>query len=37
MGEIVQRQDSRRTFIDTLVELAEKDSRVVLNCSRRWV
>ena len=30
MPEIVQRQDSRRTFIDLLIELAEKDSRVCL-------
>ncbi len=30
MAEIVQVQDSRRTFIDTLIELAEKDPRVVL-------
>jgi len=30
MPEIVHRQDSRRTFIDLLIELAEKDSRVCL-------
>lgn len=30
MGEIVKRQDHRREFIDTLIELAEKDERVVL-------
>lgn len=30
MPEIVQRQDSRRTFIDTLIELAEKDPAVCL-------
>ncbi|MBI2483940.1 hypothetical protein HYV71_02030 [Candidatus Uhrbacteria bacterium] len=30
MPEIVQRQDSRQTFIDTLIELAEKDDRIVL-------
>lgn len=30
MGEIKKVQDSRRTFIDTLIELAEKDVRIVL-------
>ena len=30
MPEIIQHQDSRRTFIDLLIELAEKDSRVCL-------
>ena len=30
MAEIVQQQDSRREFIDALVELAEKDEKVVL-------
>ncbi len=30
MAEIIQTQDSRRVFIDTLIELAEKDPRVVL-------
>lgn len=30
MAEIVQTQDKRRTFIDTLIALAEKDERVVL-------
>lgn len=30
MPEIVQRQDSRRTFIDVLIELAENDKRVCL-------
>ena len=30
MSEIVQQQDSRRTFIDTLIELAEHDSNIVL-------
>lgn len=30
MAEITQTQDSRRTFIDTLVELAEKDENIVL-------
>lgn len=30
MPEIVQHQDSRRTFIDTLIELAEQDARVCL-------
>lgn len=30
MGEIVQIQDTRRVFIDTLCELAEKDNRIVL-------
>ncbi len=30
MGEIIKKQDSRRAFIDTLIELAEQDSNVVL-------
>src|SRR3990167_3410963 len=30
MGEIIKVQDKRREFIDTLIELAEKDDRVVL-------
>lgn len=30
MAEIIQAQDSRRTFIDTLIELAEKDDKIVL-------
>ena len=30
MGEIIQQQDSRRTFIDTLCELAEKDKTIIL-------
>ena len=30
MGEIVKKQDYRREFIDTLCELAEKDSAIVL-------
>ncbi|MEO0229827.1 MAG: hypothetical protein ABIM22_07540 [candidate division WOR-3 bacterium] len=30
MGEIIQVQDTRRVFIDTLCELAEKDKRIVL-------
>lgn len=30
MADIVQTQDHRREFIDTLMELAEKDDRVVL-------
>lgn len=30
MANIVKTQDRRRTFIDTLIELAEKDPRVVL-------
>ena len=30
MAEIVKRQDHRREFIDTLIELAEKDETVVL-------
>ena len=32
MAEIIQQQDSRRIFIDTLVELAEKDDKIVLIC-----
>ena len=30
MGEIIQKQDSRRIFIDTLIELAEKDPSIIL-------
>ena len=30
MAEIVKHQDNRREFIDTLIELAEKDERIVL-------
>lgn len=30
MSEIVQLQDNRRVFIDTLIELAEKDDKIVL-------
>lgn len=30
MADIIKQQDSRRTFIDTLIELAEKDDKVVL-------
>lgn len=30
MSEIIQKQDNRRTFIDTLIELAEKDDKIVL-------
>lgn len=30
MGEIIKQQDKRREFIDTLIELAERDERVVL-------
>lgn len=30
MSEIIQTQDSRRVFIDTLIELAEKDDKIVL-------
>lgn len=30
MAEIVKRQDHRREFIDTLIELREKDDRVLL-------
>lgn len=30
MGEIVQTRDTRREFIDTLIELAEKDDKIVL-------
>ena len=30
MSEIIQQQDSRRIFIDTLCELAEKDNKIVL-------
>lgn len=30
MPEIIKHQDSRRIFIDTLVELAEKDDKIVL-------
>lgn len=30
MSEIIKQQDSRRTFIDTLISLAEKDDKIVL-------
>src|SRR3990167_7108761 len=30
MAEIVQQEDSRRVFIDTLIELAEKDKDIIL-------
>ena len=30
MTEIVKQQDTRREFIDTLIELAEKDDKIVL-------
>ena len=30
MAEIIKQQDSRRTFINTLIDLAEKDKRIVL-------
>lgn len=30
MSEIIQKQDTRRTFIETLIELAEKDDKIVL-------
>ena len=30
MAEIIQKQDSRRIFIDALIELAEKDDKIVL-------
>lgn len=30
MSEITQQQDSRRVFIDTLIELAEHDDKIVL-------
>mgnify|MGYP001615991378 CR=1 FL=1 len=30
MGEIIIKQDHRREFIDTLIELAEKDDKIVL-------
>ncbi len=30
MAEIIKQQDSRRVFIDTLIELAEKDDKIVL-------
>lgn len=30
MGNIVKRKDNRRAFIDTLIELAEKDDKVIL-------
>ena len=30
MSEIIQQQDSRRIFIETLIELAEKDDKIVL-------
>lgn len=29
MGEIIKKQDTRRVFIDTLIELAQKDDRIV--------
>lgn len=32
MSEITKEQDSRRVFIDTLCELAEKDDKVILIC-----
>lgn len=30
MAEIIKQQDTRREFIDTLIELAEKDDKIVL-------
>ena len=30
MGEIMQQRDTRREFIDALIELAEQDSKIVL-------
>ena len=30
MAEFIEKQDSRRIFIDTLIELAEKDPKIVL-------
>ena len=30
MAEIIKKQDTRREFIDTLIELAEKDDKIVL-------
>ena len=30
MSEITQQQDTRREFVDTLIELAEKDDRIVV-------
>ena len=30
MSEIIKQQDTRRIFIDTLIELAEKDDKIVL-------
>ena len=30
MPEIIKRQDTRREFIDTLIELAEKDDKIIL-------
>ncbi len=30
MGEIIKHQDTRRVFIETLIKLAEKDSRIIL-------
>src|SRR2546421_77609 len=30
MAEIIKQQDTRRAFIDTLIELAEKDDKIVL-------
>lgn len=30
MSDIIQNQDSRRIFIDTLIDLAEKDDKIIL-------
>lgn len=30
MAEIIKQQDTRREFIDTLIELAEKDDKIIL-------
>jgi len=30
MAEIIKQQDTRREFIDTIIELAEKDNKIVL-------
>ena len=30
MAEIIKQQDNRRIFIDTLIELAEKDDKIIL-------
>lgn len=30
MAEIIQQQDTRRIFIDTLIELAKKDDKIIL-------